>query len=93
MISFSSQVTVPESVLFRELEGESVLLNLETESYLGLDEVGTRMWTVLTSTPSIEAAYEILVGEYAVDPDTLHRDIETLLKQLLEHKLVALEGI
>jgi len=43
MINFSDKITVPDTVLFRELDGESVLLNLKTESYLGLDDVGTRM--------------------------------------------------
>ena len=70
-ISFTSRVVVPDTVLFRELDGEAVILNLDTESYLGLDPVGTRMWGVLTSQPSIEAAYQILLSEYdvAADPD------------------------
>jgi len=86
----SRRVVVPDSVLFRELSGESVILNLTTESYLGLDEVGTRMWTALTSEPSIEAAYRALLAEYDVAPDTLRTDLEHLLGQLLEHGLITL---
>ena len=70
MIDFSLRVSIPDMVLFRELDGESVLLNLKTESYLGLDDVGTRMWTVLTAEPSVQAAYEVLLSEY----DVLSRD-------------------
>lgn len=90
MISFTSRVVVPDTVLFRELDGESVLLNLKTESYLGLDTVGTRMWTVFTTQPSIQAAYEALLSEYEVAPDVLRTDVENLLEQMIEHGLVEL---
>lgn len=89
-VPFSSRVVVPDTVLFRELDGESVLLNLKSESYLGLDDVGTRMWTVLTTQPSIQAAYEALLSEYEVAPDVLRNDVETLLGQMIEHGLVEL---
>ena len=92
MIAFSSKVIVPATVLFRELDGESVLLNLETESYLGLDDVGTRMWTLFIAEPSIQAAYEKLLAEYDVTPDALRRDVEVLLGQMLEHGLIELKN-
>ena len=91
MIPFTSRVVVPETVLFRELDGESVLLNLKTESYLGLDDVGTRMWAVFASEPSIQAAYEVLLAEYDVAPDVLRKDVEALLEQMLEHGLIELK--
>jgi hypothetical protein len=91
MIAFSSRVIVPATVLFRELDGESVLLNLETESYLGLDDVGTRMWKLFIAEPHIQAAYEKLLAEYDVTPDALRRDVEVLLDQMLEHGLIALK--
>jgi len=91
MIAFSSRVVVPETVLFRELDGEAVLLNLNTESYLGLDDVGTRMWTLLTTQPSIQVAYDALLVEYDVAPDVLRNDVEVLVGQMLEHGLVELK--
>lgn len=90
-ISFSSRVVVPETVLFREFDGEAVILNLNTESYLGLDPVGTRMWTVLTTEPSIQAAYDLLLSEYEVDPGTLRSDLERLLGEMLAHSLIDLK--
>jgi hypothetical protein len=89
-IPFSSRVVVPDTVLFREFDGEAVILNLGTESYLGLDAVGARMWTVLTAQPSIQAAHEILLSEYDVSPETLRADMERLIGQMLEHGLITL---
>jgi len=87
-IPFTAQVAVPDGVLSRNLEGESVVLNLQTEKYFGLDEVGTRMWALLTGAGSIQSAYENLVAEYDVDAAQLRADIERLIDELAEHGLL-----
>ena len=87
-IPFNSRVRVPDDVLLSELDGESVLLNLRTESYFGLDEIGTRMWTAMTTADSIQAAYETLKEEYDVDPEQLRADLNAILDTLLEHGLL-----
>lgn len=93
MASFmTSRVTVPADVLMRELDGESVILNLASEHYYGLDEVGTRMWQLLATPKTIEVAYEILLTEYDVEPDRLRDDMQELIEQLVEHGLLQIEG-
>lgn len=87
-ISSSAKITIPDGVLIQELQGESVLLNINTENYYGLDEVGTRMWAVLSDAPTIGQAIELLLEEYEVDRTTLEKDITDLLTQLLDRKLV-----
>ena len=87
-LSFAQRVLVPDNVMFRELEGESVILNLDAESYFGLDEVGTRMWQAVTEADSIQAAFDTLAEEYEVDPDTLRDDLGELLGTLLDRGLV-----
>jgi hypothetical protein len=83
---------VPAHVLVRQVEGESVLLNLESEQYFGLDEVGTGMWAALTRADSIEAAYQALLGEYEVDAEQLRQDLQTLIEKLVEKGLLKLDG-
>lgn len=87
-VDFQKKAVVPEQVLFRELEGESVLLNIETETYFGLDDVGTRMWNVLAEHDSIQSAYETLLAEYDVDPQTLKQDMESIIGQLHDKGLI-----
>jgi hypothetical protein len=82
------QVRKPEHVVMRELDGESILLNLETERYFGLDEVGTRMWAELMAQPSVEGACRALEREYDVEPVVLRRDLESLIGQLVESGLL-----
>ena len=76
-------VSVPENVLFRELDGESVILSLESEAYFGLDDVGTRIWLQLTTQPTIQDAYDALLNEYEVEPDVLQADVSKLVTELV----------
>ncbi|MDW8199674.1 MAG: PqqD family protein [Cyanobacteriota bacterium SKYGB_h_bin112] len=88
VISFAGRVKIPSDVLIRELDGESVLLNLDSETYFGLDDVGTRMILCLSNAASIQAAYDQLLEEYDVDPETLRDDLQTLIEELQAHGLV-----
>jgi hypothetical protein len=87
-VSFSQRMTIAPDVLFRLVGDEGVLLNLKTELYLGLDPVGTRMWTVLKDAPSIQTAYAELLQEYEVEPDRLREDLHEFLGQLFEQGLI-----
>ena len=88
MMQFGHRVVVPKHVLVRHLDGESVLLNLETERYFGLDTTGTRMWELLTSSPSIDAAFARLLEEFEVEPELLRTHLTQLLSRLQEHGLL-----
>jgi len=88
MFTFSDRVVVPSYVLIRHLDGESVLLNLETERYFGLDGTGTRMWEIATLAPSVEAAYAKLSEEFEVAPDVLRNHLAELLGQLVDNGLL-----
>lgn len=87
-ISFSDGVAAAPHVMFQTVGEESVLLNLQTSLYMGLDPVGTRMWTLLTDADSIQAAYEALLTEYEVTPEQLRKDLEEFLGKLTEHGLI-----
>ena len=90
-VTFDSRLRMPEDVLVSELDGESVILNLKTESYFGLDEVGARMCTAVTSAGSVQDAYETLADEFDVDPARLRDDLSKLLDNLLEHGLLEVQ--
>ena len=85
---FSARLAVPAHVLVRQVENESVLLNLTSERYFGLDEVGTRMWAALTSSPSIQAAYDTLIAEYDVEDARLRQNLEELVERLVANGLL-----
>ncbi|MDX1513448.1 MAG: PqqD family protein [Gammaproteobacteria bacterium] len=90
-VEFSHRVRPAPDVLVRELDGEAVLLNLDNENYYGLDQVGARMWALVTTSESVQAAYEYLAKEYDVDADTLRRDLEALINKWLGQGLVTID--
>jgi hypothetical protein len=87
-ISGQAHVSASSNVLVQNLDGEAVLLDLESGRYFGLDEVGARFWQVLAEAPSVEAAYETLAAEYDVDREKLRQDLYALLDELVEHQLI-----
>src|SRR5580704_12470802 len=91
MVSFGDRATAPAHVLVRYLDKESVLLNLETEKYFGLDETGTRMWQVVTAAPSIDAAYQELQNEFDVESELLRLHFTELLGRLVDNGLLQIQ--
>jgi hypothetical protein len=87
-------VTVSPNVLFQELQGESVLLNLDNDRYFGLDDVGTRMWHLLSEHGDVVTVLQHLLTEYAgeVDEPTLRRDLADLISGLCAAGLVTVQG-
>lgn len=81
-------ITVAPSVKFRDLGGESVLLELESGRYFGLDEVATRMWTLLVEHRTVAPILDTLEQEYDVDGARLRADLTSFITKLEEHSLI-----
>ncbi|MBX3335643.1 MAG: PqqD family protein [Nitrospira sp.] len=86
------RLRVAENVVSRDLADESVLLNLDTGTYFGLDAVGTRLWHLLAEYGSPESAIETLLTEYDVDAPRLQQDVDTLIDQLIDKKLLTTDA-
>ncbi|PSB03315.1 PqqD family protein [Merismopedia glauca] len=84
----TQKLVVSPDVLVQDLGEESVLLNLKSEKYFGLDDVGTRMWEALTQSESIAAAYKLLLAEYDVEEELLTQDLAELVDKLSSKGLV-----
>jgi hypothetical protein len=89
-ISFNMRASVAPEVMIREVGGESVILDLKSETYSGLDAVATRMWEVLLQSETIEAAYTTLLSEYEVAPDKLRKDLGEFVEKLAAQQLLVL---
>lgn len=79
---FSASVRIAPDVLFQELAGETVLLNLANEHYFGLDPVGTRIWAVLSATCSPSAAVAAVLEAYDATEEQVRSDVARLIDEL-----------
>ena len=89
-VATTEQYAVHPSVICRELGGETVLLNLVSGIYYGLDAVGTRVWQLLVEGRTIADVCEAMLEEYDVAPDVLHDDVVRLVGELRERGIVTL---
>jgi len=81
-------ISLSKDALFQEVNGELVILDLASEKYFGLNEVGTRIWLLLESGKSVAEAQEILLDEFDVDPRQLQSDVDDLLARLNDAGLI-----
>lgn len=88
----SVEVKISEEVLVRHLQGETVLLDLRSQHYFGLDEVGTRIWQLLAERGETGAVVEAMVEEFDVERSEVERDLVDFLAQLEAAELVSLVG-
>lgn len=81
-------ISISKAVLAQELQDETVLLDLDSENYFGLDSVGTRIWQLLNEGKDETDMVDILLGEYEVEREVLEKDISELLIRLNEAGLI-----
>lgn len=82
------KVRIKPSTLHREVDGEPVLVNLDTGTRFGLDEVGSEIWTLLGEGYTLEEIPARLTGLYDVSERAALRELSTLLEDLVESGLV-----
>lgn len=87
-----ARILVPDHVLFQEVAGNAALLNLDTETYYGLDDVGTRMWQAMETSATIGDAARALSDVYDAPLETLQNDIVQLVLDLQKNGLVGLSA-
>ncbi len=85
----NKRVEISTDVLSQEVDGETVLLDLNSETYFGLDQVGTRIWQLLQEVGELPAVYDIMLDEYDVDGKKLQEDLDALITKLDEVGLIS----
>ncbi len=88
-MSLPRSVTIPPEVMARQVGDETVILDLASGNYFGLDAVGARIWQLISEGCMPSAIHERLLAEYDVAPDDLDRDIDRLLTELISQGLLS----
>ena len=84
-------VRVPDDVLFRELQGEAVILSLSSSTYYGLDAVGTRIWQLCEAHGLLQAVFDAMQREFDAPGEMLEADLLTFVDDLLTRGLLAIQ--
>ena len=91
-LTLPKTVKISDNVLFQQINNECVLLDMASEQYFGLDDVGARMWQILSENEETEKAVTLLLAEYDIDETTLRQDLLNLITELGNVKLISVEN-
>ncbi|HEV2630861.1 MAG TPA: PqqD family peptide modification chaperone [Pseudolabrys sp.] len=70
---------------------ELVMMSAEKGNYIGLSEVGARVWEIIETPSEFDAVCAQLVQEYEVEPDICRAEMKAFLNELVKHGAIALD--
>ena len=79
---------VSADVVYREIDGEAVLLDLGSGRYFGLNAVGTRAWAVLAGGGSVDDAIAAIAAEFDAPDAEIAGDVRALVSDLVARGLL-----
>lgn len=82
------RVKVADDVVCQTFEDQIVLLNLSSQEYFGLDEVGSHAWTLLAEAGDIDAVATRLCVDFTGDSVAIQDDFHILVRELIDAGLV-----
>lgn len=86
-------VVIPEQVLSNNLGDETVLLNLQTGIYYGLDPVGSRIWALIQKHGKLGTLHALLLDQYEATSEQIWTDLVALLGQMRQKGLVECQSV
>jgi DNA-binding MarR family transcriptional regulator len=84
----AARVRLPQHVVHRSFVAETVVLNLHTGQYHGLNPTAGRMLEALDTAPTASTVVLELAREYGVEPGQIESDLTALCQGLLERGLI-----
>ncbi len=91
-MNLTDKVTIPAEVMARQVGEETVILDLASGTYFGLDPVGARIWQLVSEGRALMEVCEVMLAEYDVSRDEIERDLTELLDALGEKGLIKVES-
>jgi hypothetical protein len=88
MLTLDSPLRIPAHVVFSIVGEDAFLLNTLSNDYFSLEAVGTRLWEFLKDGKTLREGYNLLLGEYDVEPGALEKDLLELVEKLVVKGLV-----
>ena len=73
----------------QKVADEAVLLDLDSQSYFGLDPVGTLIWEAVADGKSKAEIVERIIAQFDVDAEVAQRDLQAFLDQLADDELIS----
>ena len=88
-MGLNQKIIFADTVFAQEVDGEMVLLDMESENYFGLDSVGTSIWQAIEAQDGVlDKVLHVLLEEYDVSEEVLTEDLLAFVKKLAKSGLI-----
>ena len=87
-MDLEQSVHFSQSVFSQEVDGEMVLLDMNSENYFGLDAVGTVIWQAMQEHKKLGDVLNFLIEYYEIDEEILKNDLLQFVENLEKSALV-----
>ena len=92
-MDLNKTIIFADTVFAQEVDGEMVLLDMESENYFGLDEVGTSIWQAMKDDADLDTVFAALLAQYEVHEDVLKSDLLNFVDRLQASGLVKVQAV
>jgi hypothetical protein len=89
-ISVESTFSIPESVAWRNVNEEIVILKLKSGEYYTLNEIGQHIWQGISDQQNVESILKQIVDQFDVTYDKVKEDVMRFLENMLKESIVLL---
>ena len=89
-LSLDDRLAPSDQVVIRELSGESVILDLKSGSYFGLNGVGTRAWGLMAGGGALRDVNDALSDEFDAPAGVIQAELLRFAAELCDHGLCRL---
>ena len=77
-----------DGLMWRDIDREVIILDIENDSYYSLNETGTLVWKMLEKGINVEGIFAALAKEYALSLKNAEKDVNSIIEKLKEEKLI-----
>jgi hypothetical protein len=84
-------VRVSPNTLAREVQGETILLHLDSGEYFGLDAMATRIWQLIVEKGDLGQVEDAMLEEFDIDRTALSNDLRQMIDELATKRLISIE--
>ena len=88
-MNLSDKITIPAQVVARQVGEETVILDLASGTYFGLDATGARIWQLMVEGKTLAEICEVMLAEYEVSREAIESDVLDLAEDLCAKQLIS----
>jgi hypothetical protein len=83
-----TRIRLREEIVWREIDDEVVVLDLEGSAYFTVSRSGRTLWPLVVGGTSVEELAGQLVEQFSLEREVAERDVRSFLDSLLQEGLL-----